>query len=45
MFGVAMGALGIFGTLTMALTIDAFGQISDDAGGIAEIAQRDEWVR
>ena len=29
----------------MALTIDAFGQISDNAGGISEIAQRDEWVR
>ena len=34
-FGVALGALGMLGTLTMGLTIDAFGPISDNAGGIA----------
>ena len=44
-FGVAMGALGMLGTLTMGLTIDAFGPISDNAGGIAEMSQLDEWVR
>ena len=38
---VAMGALGKLGTLTMGLTIDAFGPISDDAGGIAEMLQLD----
>merc|ERR1712107_825380 len=45
MFGVALGALGMLGTLTMGLTIDAFGPISDNAGGIAEMSQLDEWVR
>ena len=35
MFGVVLGALGMLGTLTLGLTIDAFGPISDNAGGIA----------
>ena len=45
MFGVALGALGMLGTLTMGLTIDAFGPISDNAGGIVEMSQLGEWVR
>ena len=45
MFGVALGALVMLGTLTMGLTTDAFGPISDNAGGIAEMSQLDEWVR
>ena len=44
MFGVTLGALGVPGTLTMALTIDALGPISDNAGGVAEMARLDEWV-
>ena len=44
MFGVTLGALGMLGTLTMALTIDSFGPISDNAGGVAEMAQLGEWV-
>merc|ERR1719359_2699833 len=34
MFGVALAALGMLGTMTMGLTIDAYGPISDNAGGI-----------
>merc|ERR1712048_926107 len=45
MFGVALGALGMLGTMTMALTIDAYGPISDNAGGIAEMAGLPETVR
>jgi len=45
MFGVALGALGMLGTMTMGLTIDAYGPISDNAGGIAEMAGLPEIVR
>jgi len=45
MFGVALGALGMLGTMTMGLTIDAYGPISDNAGGIAEMAGMPETVR
>merc|ERR1719476_1025382 len=45
MFGVALGALGMLGTMTMALTIDAYGPISDNAGGIAEMSGLPEGVR
>merc|ERR1719360_83826 len=45
MFGVALGALGMLGTMTMGLTIDACGPISDNAGGIAEMAGLPETVR
>jgi len=45
MFGVALGALGMLGTMTMALTIDAYGPISDNAGGIAEMSHMPDEVR
>merc|ERR1711959_671878 len=45
MFGVALAALGMLGTMTMALTIDAYGPISDNAGGIAEMSHMPEQVR
>merc|ERR1719409_2016384 len=38
MFGIALSALGMLGTMTMGLTIDAYGPISDNAGGIAEMS-------
>merc|ERR1719183_393158 len=45
MFGVALGALGMLGTMTMGLTIDAYGPISDNAGGIAEMCEMPPFVR
>lgn len=45
MYGVALAALGMLSTLTMALTIDAFGPICDNAGGLAEMAQLPKEVR
>jgi len=37
-YGVALGALGMLSTMTMGLTIDVYGPISDNAGGIAEMS-------
>jgi inorganic pyrophosphatase len=44
-YGVAMAALGILSTLSIGLTIDAFGPISDNAGGIAEMCNLGEETR
>jgi len=44
-YGVSLAALGILSTLSIGLTIDAFGPISDNAGGIAEMSGMDEDVR
>ena len=45
MYGVSLGAIGMLSTLTTALTIDVFGPVSDNAGGIAEMAEMPESVR
>jgi H(+)-translocating pyrophosphatase len=45
MYGIAVAALGILSTLCVGLTIDAYGPICDNAGGIAEMAYMPEFVR
>merc|ERR1711868_193319 len=45
MYGVALAAIGMLSTLATGLTIDAYGPVCDNAGGIAEMAFEDEDLR
>mmetsp|Transcript_25385 Transcript_25385/g.17934 ORF Transcript_25385/g.17934 Transcript_25385/m.17934 type:complete len:497 (+) Transcript_25385:322-1812(+) len=45
MYGIALAALGMLSTLTTALTIDGYGPISDNAGGIVEMSNVSEVAR
>lgn len=45
MYGVALAALGMLGCLSVCLTIDGYGPISDNAGGISEMCNLHKDVR
>jgi len=45
MYGVALGALGFLGTLATCLSIDVYGPVCDNAGGIAEMSELPSQVR
>jgi K(+)-stimulated pyrophosphate-energized sodium pump len=42
MYGISLAALGMLSTLSIGLTIDGYGPISDNAGGIAEMCELSE---